>query len=140
MGCNRDLPSEKIREMFHYLTKRSPNIHSLANNGQAGVGFFINKKWKDHIVRANSISPRLAELVLCITKRYKIKIVQVYAPTTSYSDEDINNFFNDVDETLAKPNHYTIDGRLQCSSREKNKPYGNGNGQIWAWIEKGKSW
>ena len=26
----------------------------------------------------------------------------------SYSDEDINNFYNDVDETLAKPNHYTI--------------------------------
>ena len=32
----------------------------------------------------------------------------MYAPTTSYSDEDINNVYNDVDETLAKPNHYTI--------------------------------
>ena len=34
--------------------------------------------------------------------------MQVYAPTTSYSDEDINNFYNDVDDTLGKPNHYTI--------------------------------
>ena len=35
-------------------------------------------------------------------------MVQVYAPTTSYSDEAINTFYNDVDETLRKPNHYTI--------------------------------
>ena len=35
------------------------------------------------------------------------KRVQVYAPT-SYSEEDINSFYNNVDETLWKPNHYTI--------------------------------
>ena len=81
---------------------------SKANKGQAGVGFLINRKWKDHIVRVNSISPRVAELVLCITKRYKLKLVQVYAPTTSNSDEDINDLYTDVDETLGKPNHYTI--------------------------------
>ena len=78
--------------------------HSKANNGQAGVCFLINRKWKDHIVRVNSISPRVAELVLCITKRYKLKIVQVYAPTTSYSEDK----YNDVDETLGKPSYYTI--------------------------------
>ena len=27
---------------------------------------------------------------------------------TSYSEEDINSFYYDVDETLGKPNHYTI--------------------------------
>ena len=59
-------------------------------------------------MRVNSISPRLAELALCITKRYKLKIVQVYAPTTSYSDEDISDFYNDFDQTLRKPNHDTI--------------------------------
>ena len=94
--------------MFHYLTKRHLLFHSKTNNGQAGVGFLINKKWKEHIVRVNSISPRVAELVLRITKRYKVKIVQIYAPTTSYSEEDINSFYVAVDETLGKPNHYTI--------------------------------
>ena len=79
-------------------------------------------------MRVNSINPRIAELVLCITKRYKLKIVQVYAPTISCPEEDINSFYNDVDD----------DGRLQCSNREKNKPYGNGNGNIWARIEKRK--
>ena len=48
----------------------------------------------------NSMSPREAELVVCIAKRSKIKIVQVFAPTTSYSEEDIN--------ALGKPNHYKV--------------------------------
>ena len=55
--------------------------HSKANNGQAGVGFHINRTWKDRRVMVNSISPRVAGLVLCITQRYRLKIVQVYEPT-----------------------------------------------------------
>ena len=42
--------------------------HSKANNGQAGVGFHINRKRKDHIGRVNNISPRVSELVLSIIK------------------------------------------------------------------------
>ena len=34
------------------------------------------------------------------TKRCKLKVVQVYAPTTSYTDEDIHIFYNGVDEIL----------------------------------------
>ena len=34
--------------------------------------------------------------------------MQVYVPTTSHSEENIHNFYNDVDETLGKPNQYTI--------------------------------
>ena len=59
-------------------------------------------------MRVDNISPRIAELVMSITKRYKLKIVQVYALTTSYSKEDINSFYNDVVETLGKPNLYAI--------------------------------
>ena len=83
-----------------FITLQSGHIlyHSKANNGHEGVGFLINKKWKDHTVKVNSINPRVAELVLCTTNRYKLKIVQVYAPTT-YSEEDINRFYNDVAET-----------------------------------------
>ena len=79
-----------------------------ANNGQAGVGFLINKKWKGSIVMVNSTCPTLAELVLSITKCYKLKIVQVYVPTTSYSEEDMNSFHNDVDDFIGKPNQNTI--------------------------------
>ena len=93
--------------MFTVLLIGHLLCHSKANNGKTGVGFLRNNSWKDHIVRVTSISLRVAVLVLCIIKRYKLKTVQVYASTTSYSEEDINNF-NDVDETLGKLNHYTI--------------------------------
>jgi len=48
--------------------------------------------------------------------------VQVYAPTTSYPEEDINSFCNDVDETLGGKNHYTIvmgDFNAQIGKRTK---------------------
>ena len=83
--------------------------HSKANNGQAGVGFLINKKWKDNITRVNDISLRVAELVLRITTRYQLKIVHVYAPTPSHSEDEINIFYNDIDNILIiYPSHYTI--------------------------------
>ena len=94
-------------ECFTTLQSGHLLYHSKSNYGQAGVGFPINRKWKDHIVKVDSISPRVAELILCITKCYKLKIVQVYAQTTSYS-EDISSFYNDVGQTLGKPEHYTI--------------------------------
>ena len=54
-------------ECFTTLQSGHLLYHSKANNGQAGVGFLMNRKRKDHIVRVNSITPRVAELVLCIT-------------------------------------------------------------------------
>ena len=29
--------------------------------------------------------------------RYKIKIIQVYAPTSAYDDEDVERFYEDVE-------------------------------------------
>ena len=75
-------------ESFTTLQSGHLPYHSEANNGQAGVGFLKNKKWKDNITRVSSGSSRVAELVLRITDIYQLKIVQVYAPTISQSDED----------------------------------------------------
>ena len=72
------------------------------------VGFLVNKKWKDNITRIPSGSSRVAELVLRITDRYQLKIVQVYAPTTSHSDEETDNFYNTIDRILEKQAHYTV--------------------------------
>ena len=75
-------------EIFTTLQSGHLMYNSEATNGQAGVGFLVNKKWKDNITRIPSGSSRVAELVLRITDRYQLKIVQVYVPTTSHSDEE----------------------------------------------------
>ena len=101
---------EVRRKEESFTTLQSGHLlyHSEANNGQAGVGFLINKKWKDNITRVSSGSSRVAELVLRITDRYQLKIVQVCAPTTSHSDEETDNFYNTIDNILEKQTHYTI--------------------------------
>ena len=95
-------------ERFTILQSGHLLYNSNEKIGQVKVDFLINNKWNVHIVRANSVSPSVAELVMCITKRYKLKLVQLYAPTTSYSEDDINSFYNDVDDTSWKTSHYTI--------------------------------
>ena len=95
-------------ECFTTLQSGHMLYHSEANNGQAGVGFLVNKKWKDNITRVSSGNSRVAELVLRITDIYQLKIVQVYAPTTSHSDEETDNFYNTIDNILEKQTHYTI--------------------------------
>ena len=59
---------EVRRKEESFTTLQSGHLlyHSEANNGQAGVGFLINKKWKDNITRAGS--SRVAELILRITE------------------------------------------------------------------------
>ena len=37
-----------------------------------------------------------------------LKIVQVYAPAISHSNEETDNFYNPIDEILEKQAHYTI--------------------------------
>ena len=81
-----------------YLQSGHLLYHYEANNGQAGVGFLVNMKWKDNITRVSNENSRVAELVLRITNIYKLKIVQVYAPTTSHSDEETDNLYNTIDK------------------------------------------
>ena len=54
------------------------------------------------------MNSRVAELILRITDRNQPKIVHVYAPTTSLSDEETENFYNTIDTILEKQTHYTI--------------------------------
>ncbi len=82
--------------------------HSGANNGHAGLGFLINKKWKDNITMVTTGRSRLAELVLRIQDRYRLKIIQVYTPTTPHPDEDTDNFYDTIDKILEKQTHYAI--------------------------------
>ena len=54
------------------------------------------------------MNSRVAELAIRITDIYQLNIVQVYAATTSHSDEETGNFYNTIDKTLEKQTQYTI--------------------------------
>ena len=53
---------ELRRREEDFATLQSGHLlyHSKANNGQAGVGFLINRERNDYIVRVKGISPRVS--------------------------------------------------------------------------------
>ena len=66
------------------------------------------------------------------SKRYKLKnSSRIYAPTTSYLEEDINSFDNDADETLGKPNHYKIVmGDFNAQTGKRTNPMETATGKL----------
>ena len=63
-------------ESFTTLHSGQLLYHSEANHGQAGVGFLVNKTWKDNITRVSSGNSRVAGLVLRITDRRSFKYMR----------------------------------------------------------------
>ncbi|KAL1447418.1 hypothetical protein WDU94_003530 [Cyamophila willieti] len=74
--------------------------------GHNGVGFIVNRKYKNNILEFDSSSDRVARVVIQISKRYTFQITQIYAPTTSYTDEEIEDFYEEVSEMHQKGNSY----------------------------------
>ncbi len=50
-----------------------------------------------------SIYKRVAGIIIKLNKRYKIKVLQVYASTSTHSDEEVEQFYVDV-----KKKHFSI--------------------------------
>ena len=50
----------------------------------------------------------MAELTVRINKRCQLTCVQVYLPTTSYSDEEIEKVYEEIDIIINRKAHYII--------------------------------
>lgn len=67
-----------------------------------GVGFLINRKWGDKVIKYAGISDRVAYILVQLTQNKTLKIIQVYAPTETYSDELVDEFYEQMQESLDK--------------------------------------
>ena len=72
----------------------------------SGVGFLINRKLKHNIIHFDSLSDRVTSLTIKLSRRYTLQIIQVYAPTSSHSDEEVEEFYELVTQQLNKHNHH----------------------------------
>jgi len=85
-------PGEKILELN--------SKHILYNKGnnkkQGGVGFLINKRLSSNIEKFNATSDRVISVTLNISKRYNLKVIQVYAPTSLSCEEELEQFYEDL--------------------------------------------
>ena len=67
--------------------------------GLNGVGFLVKKKYKENIKTFIGISERVCMLEIEL-ENIPFAIIQAYAPTESSSQEDIDNFYEDLAKAL----------------------------------------
>lgn len=72
-----------------------------------GVGFLINKNIKGSILGCCPISSRLITIRLKASP-FNISIIQVYAPTTGYDEEYVEDFYTKLQEVIEKVNKKDI--------------------------------
>ena len=65
-----------------------------------GVGFLIRKELINSILNYNMISSRIISVQISAKPMF-ITIIQVYAPTSEYSDEEIEVFYELIEETIS---------------------------------------
>ena len=72
----------------------------------SGVGFIINRKWVNHISNMQGITGRMATPEIELSKRYSMQIIQIYAPTIEYPDEEIEELYSSISRNLGDSKNY----------------------------------
>ena len=76
---------------------------------QGGVGFLVHKSLVNNVVKIESVSTRVAYLILRISKRYSLKVIQVYAPTSTHSDDEVETMYEDISKAMhGSKTHFTV--------------------------------
>jgi hypothetical protein len=87
--------------------------HSLFFSGEkdrsrSGVGFYMTQAWASKVREFKPISPRIASLLIDIDGHRSIRLIQVYAPTTAHEDEEVEEFYEQLDDTMQGTATHTI--------------------------------
>ena len=73
-----------------------------------GMAFLVNRKFTDYIEKFETHTDRIISCKIKLEKE-SIHLVQVYAPTTSYEEEEIEKFYEDLEKAIhTSPSYYTI--------------------------------
>ena len=68
----------------------------------------VNKNIAHNVISFRGLTDRVAELTVRINKRYQLKCVLLYLPTTSYPDEEIEKVYEEIDIIINRKAHCNI--------------------------------
>lgn len=94
--------AEVKRKGEERITLQSGNILYYKGHDEQslnGVGFLVSKKYASRIEQYVGISERIAMIMMNIHEKITLKIIQVYAPTSTHPDEEIDEFYEKIIET-----------------------------------------
>jgi endonuclease/exonuclease/phosphatase family metal-dependent hydrolase len=101
--------SEVRREGEDTITLKSGNLLYFREGdqqSQGGVGFIVHKSLVDNVVKIESVSTRVAYLILRVSERYSLKVIQVYAPTSTHSDDEVEAMYEDISKAMHSSKTY----------------------------------
>ena len=73
-----------------------------------GIGFIVSKKWSANVTKCRIYSSRVGMLKLRLGKKSTLKVIQVYAPTTVCEEDELEEFYREIDESLKETTTYTV--------------------------------
>lgn len=78
----------------------------MDNASKHGVGFLIKNHIADRVISYTSINERIAKLRIQLSKMQTLQVIQVYAPTSQYSDEEIDEFYEEITKLMKESKDY----------------------------------
>ncbi len=79
------------------------------NRSDSGVGFLVNQQLANNVVEFKSTSDRVAMIVIKLSHRYMLKVIQVYAPTSAHDDDEIEDMYEEINHLMDySKTHYTM--------------------------------
>ncbi|KAI5651324.1 craniofacial development protein 2-like [Phthorimaea operculella] len=90
----------EVRREGEECIERGTNVfyYSGVAGGQSGVGFLVSKRWINNIQEFIAYSDRIAVLKFRISETQILTVIQIYAPTTSHPDAEIEEFYDTLDK------------------------------------------
>ncbi|KAF2896537.1 hypothetical protein ILUMI_09638 [Ignelater luminosus] len=110
----------EVRREEEQMVKRPSKAifyYTDAASGQAGVGFYVNKKQKNRIKKFATVNVRIATLSVEIDRTSCFTIIQVYAPTSNSTKKEIKDFYEALQHTLQNASKSPIEPENQAGFR-----------------------
>ena len=94
--------SEVRRKGIELATLHNGHLyyHVGNDNSQAGVGLLVHKTLAGNVIEFKGISGRICVVSVRLNKKCRVNVIQVYAPTSSYNDDVMEEFFEQVSTTI----------------------------------------
>ncbi|XP_073960723.1 uncharacterized protein [Choristoneura fumiferana] len=103
---------EVRREGEELITLPSGNLlyyKEGERKGMGGVGFLVNKEIKDRVLEIGCVTNRVAYAKIRLSSKYTLAIIQVYAPTSSSTDDKVEDFYENITKASRQcKSHYNL--------------------------------
>jgi hypothetical protein len=118
-----ELTELRSGSMFYYKGRE--------NDSNSGVGFLVNRNIKNKVINYRNSGDRIAQITLQISERYRLQIIQVYAPTSTHDEEEVVELYEEINKLIDdEKTHFKIimgDFNAQVGSKGDEKETSVGN-------------